>query len=369
MIRLQRIAVLLFVALLAAGCEVRWKGEWGGGIGDSSVYGQAEVRYDGFPISGAVVRVDGPARRQTTTTRSGTFSISGLPDGRYTVTLRALHGSYSTSLWVSGVGTVNWRIEPAGYDRDLFHQISGLKQYYVDSKRRLVWDYGRLVRWEQPVIRVYMDVAAAPHGFNPAWPDIYWKEIERWEDVLKGRVDFRRVYREADADLLVRWQPQGFLGDHAGIARHLAYYENGAIKRVLIEIDVGYGGASGLWAHELAHAMGIDHVTERSSVMYPYMEPGQRTTLSQKEREHVRLMYDIPSGQRLVGGYQMTLLSNAAQEASGESPELEGAEPADDGNESTLTPDLVTGYRGHVMSRDGAHVELDEDEAAWLMGM
>jgi len=370
--RPARLVWLLIVLLLAAGCKVRWEGEWG--FGSGSVHGSATLRHDGFPLAGAEVRLDGPTRRTTTTSRSGTFSFSGLPEGHYTVTLRALHGTYSTTLRVGGADVLHWRVEPAGYDRELFYQISGLKKYYVDGSGRLVWDYGRLARWEQPVIRIYMDVAAAPHGFDPAWPNLYWNEVSRWEDMLRGRIEFRRVYSAQDADVVVRWQPRGFLGDQAGVARHLAYYENGAIKRVLIEIDVGYGHYAGLWAHEFAHGMGIDHVTDAASVMYPWLESGQRTTFSSKERDHVRLVYDLPSGQRLAGGWGMAVMSGPFEEGDGAAPfggpPVEGAGiDGDDGPGSTLEPDPFSGFAGHVTAPDGVHVAIDAGDAAWLMGL
>src|SRR5690606_27275363 len=139
--RIRYTAWLIVIVLLAAGCDVRWE-RGGSKYGGGSVYGQAAVRFDGFPIAGAQVTIHGPAWRQAVTSRNGTFTIRDIPEGRYTVTLQALHGSYSTSLWVSDASTLNWRIEPAGFDRELFYQISGLKRYYVDASGKLAWDHG-----------------------------------------------------------------------------------------------------------------------------------------------------------------------------------------------------------------------------------
>ena len=51
--------------------------------------------------------------------------------------------------------------------------------------------------------------------------------------------------------------------------------------------------------------MGLGYVSDQNSVMYPRLAltGPQRRTLSQHEAAHVRLMYDIPSGQRLAGGW------------------------------------------------------------------
>lgn len=352
MTRLVRKRVVSFVALtaiaaLVAGCDVGWPQErWG----SASVRGKAMLRSDGLPVAGAQITLDGPVRRQVTTSRSGVFTLAGLPEGRYSATLRALHDSYTRPLWVQGDQVVNWWLEPISYDRELFYQISGLKEYYADGSGRLTWDYGQLVRWEKDLVRVYLDELGAPYGYHPSWPDHYWQEVRRWESILKGRITFRRVYRAGDADLILVWQPQGFLGDHAGIARHLAYYENGALKRVQIEIDVAYGDRFELWAHELAHGMGVGHVTDPRSVMYPWLEHAQRNTFSQTETAQVRLMYDLPSGQQLSGGYGMAAVDG------------------DGGGElSPLSRQASTGHRGHVTSLNGVHELLDPAEVSGLM--
>ena len=345
-------ALIALLVLVAAGCDFRWKrGDWGH-RGDASLYGRVITDPDGFPLMEAEVRLSGPVERRTNTSRDGAFTLSGLPQGRYTVSLKALHGEYTTSVWLNGAESLTWPVDPPGFDRELFHQLSGLKKYYVDGSGRLTWEYGRLVRWEQRAIRVYLDTAGAPYEFRPEWADLYWHELTSWEGMLKGRVDFVRVYDARDAEIAVYWRPSGFLGDQAGIVRHLAFYENGALKRVQIEIDVEYGGTPGLWAHELAHAMGVDHVTDPRSVMYPWLQPGQRGALSENERYHVRLMYDIPSGRRLSSGY-MSLLALPAGEA---------------GSGGTLEDDAATGYRGHVTLRDGRHEEVDDVTARRSLG-
>ncbi len=103
----------------------------------------------------------------------------------------------------------------------------------------------------------------------------------------------------------MRWVPPGWFGDQAAITRQVAQYYNGALKRVEIEIDVQWADFPGVWEHEVGHAMGLGYVSDKGSVMYPRLAltGPQRRTLSQHEAAHVRLMYDIPSGQRLAGGW------------------------------------------------------------------
>ncbi len=341
--------MVVALALLVAGCDVRWPERT---QGSASVHGRTTLSRGGFPLAGAALTLDGPVRRQATTARNGAFALNALPEGRYQATLRALHGTYTASMWVRGNQVFNWRVDPIDYDRELFYELSGLKEYYVDDSGHLTWEYGQLVRWEKETLRVYIDVDGAPYQAQPTWPEAYWQELKRWESVLKGRLYFRRVHRAADADIVLMWQPHGFLGDHAGIARHLAYYENGSLKRVQIEIDVAYGDRLELWAHELAHGMGLGHVTDPYSVMYPWLDTGQRSTFSEREKRHVRLVYDVPSGQRLSWGYAAAA---EHEEGDGESAVM------------PLSLQSMSGHRGHVTSLGGAHQRLDSRDVKSLI--
>lgn len=341
--RTVRILLLVLLATALTGC-VSWRE--GDHYGRSELYGQAVLAVDGFPIYGADVQLSGKAYSKTTTSRNGTFSFRRLPEGDYHASLHALHGSYTTNVWVKDGATLNWRVEPRGVDRQLFHALSGLKRYYVD-RSGLTWDYGPLVRWENRVINVFMDVQSAPSGLDPSLPDRYWREVRRWNDILKGRYTFRRVDRSHDADITVTWVPRGYLGDQAGIARHVAFYENGALKKVEIEIDIAYADWAGVWEHEWAHAMGVNHSTDPRSVMYPWLTSSQRTTFSSHEIAHLRLMYDIPSGRRLS---QYGVLV------------AEGFEPVDLDDAPMVEEAPVTGQRGHVRTLEGEFIPWGLDQ-------
>lgn len=131
----------------------------------------------------------------------------------------------------------------------------------------------------------------------------HWKEMERWEAYLGYKYRFVRANNPQQADIVVRWVPPNSMWPEVGVARHIARYINGSLKRVDIEIDAAWASYPGLWPHELAHAMGVGHVTDPYSVMYPILSSSQRTTLSPQEAAHVRLLYDVPSGQRLAGSW------------------------------------------------------------------
>lgn len=356
--------VLLVVALLAAGCTGWPDGpDWGGGR--AGISGRATVQIGGytFPLYGARIVVGSSHGGFSQTNRNGHYSYGRLAAGNHRVTLQALHGTYSDSIYVRGDGqqpqTLDWRVRPKGLDSELFFHLSGLRSLYVNDRGHFSTVNGDLVRWEKSLIRVHFDVYGAPHGFDPYVADQYWREVRRWESRLDRRITFARTTDPYAADIVVSWVPEGWLGDHAGIAKHVAFYANGALKRVEIEIDVAWADYPGLWEHEFAHAMGVDHVRDAASVMYPYLGYNQRKTLSTKEIAHVRLMYDIPSGQRLSwsGGYGTLgmLVGDGDGDVDDESNIDGGPDEWFDGVDGELSKDApITGRREHVLYLDEA---------------
>lgn len=293
-----RWAFIFIAALLLSGC-ITWAED---GTPRGGITGRATVTIGGytFPLAGA--RVTAPGTYSTVATnRNGQYSHTRLPTGRQRVTLRPLHGAYERTVFVQEhrLRTVDWDVHANRLNADKFLQLSGLMDIFVDQRGRMDWDYGDLVRWEKRTVSVYFDETGAPRGLPAGTVQRYIAEMNRWESRLDNRVSFVRTRDEGRADIAVYWVPPDSLGDHAGIAYHRAFYANGALKRVEIEIDVQFAQWPGLWEHEFAHAMGAGHLNDKGSVMYPLLLQHQRATLSPDEWAHVRLLYDIPSGQRL----------------------------------------------------------------------
>lgn len=292
--------VLLAVAVAAAGCSSIEAEDRPGDI-----FGKAQVNVGGavFPLSDVRIVVSGATNAVTYTRRDGSFALARLRQGQHTVQLQALHDTYERAVYVQAREQVSFSVTPAGISPALFYQLSGLQRVYVDGSGRITWDAGELVRWEKTQIHVYFDVASAPPGVDLRIVNEYWKEMERWEAYLGYKYRFVRANNPQQADIVVRWVPPNSMWPEVGVARHIARYINGSLKRVDIEIDAAWASYPGLWPHELAHAMGVGHVTDPYSVMYPILSSSQRTTLSPQEAAHVRLLYDVPSGQRLAGSW------------------------------------------------------------------
>jgi Matrixin. len=187
------------------------------------------------------------------------------------------------SVFVHGKHELPFVVKPADISAALFFELSGLKRVDVDDDGRLFWYYGELVRWEKPLVSVYMDLAAAPPEVDWRTVEEYWKELERWEAYLGNKVRFTKANSPEKADIYVQWAPPDSMWPQVGVARHTARYVDGSLKRVDIEIDAAWARYPGLWAHELAHAMGVMHVSDPSSVMYPILAGDQRSTLSPRE--------------------------------------------------------------------------------------
>lgn len=335
--------VLVTIGLLVSGC-VGWTD---GAYYKGAVTGRATARIGrySFPLMGArIVPAHGYGEAQTD--RNGRYTYRGLEPGHHQVTLQTLHATYNDSVYVPAEQRrpqrLDWNVRPPAIHSETFFFLSGLKNLWVDNKGRYDFDDGELVRWEKSVVTVYFDVDGAPEDFDWGWIDQYWAELNRWHEYVAGRIRFARSWNEPTADIVVRWVPKGSLGEYAGIARHVAYYANGALKRVEIEIDVAYGHLRGLWAHEFAHAMGVGHVQDEDSVMNPYLRPGQRTTFSPQEVEHIRLMYDIPSGVRLsAGGHYFALDSKQGLDQDGAL--------GDEGHAVEAETGTFSGRREHVL--------------------
>lgn len=339
---------LLIALTVLAGCSGHVVGriDWSKTY---DVYGVVQLRDTGLPLFDATLTFDGPVRRSVSTDRKGRYSLR-LPAGDYRVTLHSVHGTHQERVRVQSHGTVfNWYVRPAwSFDRSLFYEMSGLYRIYANPSGQIDWDYGEIHRWEKSQVAVYFDYARSDSWANPGWSSRYWDVVNGWRPILNHTVNFRQVSSLNQADVIVQWVPPGSLGDHIAVLSSY-YYENGALDEVLIKIDVDHGNDLNLWSHEWARAMGLSYVSvDRFSVLFPYYVDGQRNSLTPAERNHARLVYDLPSGLRLNPIFGTMALD----------PD------ADDVDLAELVEEIrSTGYWGHMVTVDGDVLELNEAEA------
>lgn len=352
--RVHHWIVLVLLAALTTGC-IGWADA---GERPGSVTGQARVVIGGvsFPVYEAKVAASGATNAVAWTQRDGAYRLTFLRKGQHDLHLQALHGTYRQSLYVQGRERRDWVLQPGNVNAERFFELAALKRVWLDAKNQLQAAYdGELVRWEKRKIAVYMDVYGAPYGFDAATADRYWQELRRWEQYLAHQYEFVKAGDPQRADIVVQWVEPWEIGDQAGITRQVAHYYNGALKLVEIYISVDWADSPGVWEHELGRAMGLGAVSDQNSVMYPrlMLSGPQRRTLSQYEASLVRLMYDIPSGQRLGGGWRPAAVSVAGG--------LEDGDGALDGADLFGLSDGLTVAAGQLLD-----VDLDAGAAGAL---
>lgn len=340
-----RLVAIMVVMAVAAGCSVSGRIEIPGGPGGHGydVFGQVYLRTTNLPIVDATLTFEGPVTRTARTNRQGKFSVR-LPAGNYRVTMHTVHGTYSRYEYISRDTRMDWPITPSwNFDSNLFYEISGLYRVFAYPNGEIDWTYGEIIRWEQPRVNVYFSFGQS----DPQLANKYWNVVVAWRSILNDLVAFRQVSSPSQADVIVELVPAYSLGQNVAVLS-TSTYENGALRQVSVKIDVRFADDMNLWTHEWARAMGMSYVSDRYSVLYPYYVAGQRNQLNLAERNHARLVYDLPSGLRL----KSTLGPMAID------PAAENDEPIE-----LVEEDLRSGYRGHMVMDDGLVLELTESEA------
>lgn len=342
---LSLVALIVALAVLA-GCsgQVIGRIEIPGGY---DLHGEVYLRNTNLPIVDATLTFNGPTTRTVRTNRQGRFAVR-LPSGNYYVELHTVHGTYSRQVYVGSNGRIDWPVTPSwGFNPNLFYEISGLHRVYSYPDGSLDWYYGELIRWEQPQVNVYFDFAQSHSWANPNWAGRYWNVVNGWGTTLNNVLSFRQVYSLNQADVVVQWVAPGSLGQNIAVLS-TSTYQNGALRQVLIKIDVDWGNDENLWAHEWARALGLSYVSDQKSVLFPYHVAGQRNSLTLAERNHARLVYDLPSGLRLNQTFGTMAIDLAAEDA----------DPVE-----LVAESLSSGYRGHMVTTDGTVIEISEADA------
>lgn len=349
-----KIVLLIALLFLTTGCSMFGSIEWEWKGPRTNVSGKVSLRDLGAPLTAARIFFNGPVDRSVTTRRSGAYSID-LPAGTYDVTVRTLHDDYKTQVRVSGGGaevidlpfwTKSW------FDKATFFSLSGIRRWYFEGGRLVYSDDGELARWEQPRVRIFFDGSYLPPSYAEQLAKSYFSHIRgTWRSLLKDTIAFERVYSRNGADVEVRWVPPGHLTDREGYrvaAQSFFYWQDGSLRKVIIEIDEEWATEPGLWEHEWARAMGIGYTDDPNSLMYPELRASQRRSFASWEARHVQLIYDLPSGLSRSQVWSLTA-------------ETDGEE---DGAAAELAMGIGTGYGGHARRVDGQVVVIDPFEAA-----
>lgn len=161
-----------------------------------------------------------------------------------------------------------------------------------------------LYRWPERMaepLRVYVDDAKALRDWDERYPQLVQDVFGEWS-AAGFPLRFAFVYDSAGADLAIHWRDRFPAEDGQRIGVTLREQTNryliaGAQVTIALHDSTGRRFTpefvTGIVRHEVGHALGLNHATDPSSVMY---HESATTTIGASDRATLRLLYLVPPG-------------------------------------------------------------------------
>ncbi|MDO9518466.1 MAG: matrixin family metalloprotease [Methanosarcinaceae archaeon] len=169
--------------------------------------------------------------------------------------------------------------------------ISFLVIIFVSQFALAAYEYPKLLDtpWDHFPITVFIDDVDVPLHYSPTYRVQVESALLYWEDGGNSKLDFMpnfEVVDTDDADIRIMWVEniEEVIGAQEGVAGFWSpYMINGKYLRGDIVLEVGnyqgyawrqYGDLNMLLVtkHELGHALGLAHSSDKKDIMYPTYE-------------------------------------------------------------------------------------------------
>jgi hypothetical protein len=169
-----------------------------------------------------------------------------------------------------------------------------------DYFSEMVQDGGQ--RWspEQMPLRVYIGRGGA--GFRENFPGLFTAAMNEWSAASSGRIKWMRVNDPQSANIIANWDANNAsLAGEAGDTRtQLGMGPDG--QRYITSAQVSLMPTNGSAAysdeemhkiclHEIGHALGLHHSSNRGDIMYFQSNPAQMSALGPRDASTIQRLY------------------------------------------------------------------------------
>jgi predicted Zn-dependent protease len=158
---------------------------------------------------------------------------------------------------------------------------------------------GNAMHWSHMPLRVF--IGSGP-GYLPKYGAYMREAMDEWTKAGKGRVAFVPVFEPEETDVVVAWVAGAPAAGESGNTRTSFSYFGGrpTITHVHIDIaallngrQVGDNEMKKTCLHELGHALGLQHSSCASDIMYWQSNPQQTAALGPRDAQTIQRWYSI----------------------------------------------------------------------------